>query len=180
MRKLLLSLMLVVVTGCAGGKSKVESAAEPPKPPENPWSWLPETSTTVGRLAVEELRKTELWPLWREIEGEQKLASWVSIDKIERVTFGGTGQTREDMSYVAALEGSFLGNELAQLGRRDGVVAQKRGLLKVYQRPDGYWTQIAEGLILVCTADRIDDLVARASLGDGTAVKETTMWKSLA
>ncbi|MDB4988438.1 MAG: hypothetical protein JWN04_3616 [Myxococcaceae bacterium] len=180
MRKLWMTLILCLVAGCAGSKSKVESASEPAKPPHNPWSWLPETSAMVGRIAVAELKKTQLWPLWHEIEGEQKLASWISIDKVAHVTFGGTGQTREDMSYVAALEGEFAGNELATLSRRDHVVAEKRGLLKVYRRPEGYWAQISPELILVFTADRLEEVVARAALGDGTAIKEGALWKSLA
>ncbi|MDB4977234.1 MAG: hypothetical protein JWN48_5575 [Myxococcaceae bacterium] len=190
MRKLLMTFMTCMTVlgiaatgvGCGGARSKVDSAAdlETPKPPTNPWSWVPETSTTVGRIGVEELRKTQLFPLWRELEGEQKLASWVAVDKIARVTFGGTGQTREDMSYVAALEGEFFDNELAQLAKRDNVTAEERGLLLLYRRPEGYWSQIAPGLIIMCTPDRVDDMVARAGHGDGTAVKEGALWKSLA
>jgi hypothetical protein len=184
MRNLLMTLMLLctlapTTLGCASAKSKVRSE-EPLKPPTDPWSWLPETSTTIGRVAVDALRGTQLWPLWTELEGEQKLASWVSVNKIARVTFGGTGQTRDEMSYVAALEGPFAEDELAQLAARDHVTAEVRGLLKVYARPEGYWTQLTPRLIVMCTPDRIDDLVARASQGDGTPVKQGALWKSLA
>jgi hypothetical protein len=116
MRKLVLTLLLgavvLVGAGCAGTKAKPAVVPPPPKPPENPWSWLPETSSVVGRIALDELRKTALWPLWSEIEGEQKLSSWVALPKVTRVTFGGTGQSREDMSYVAVLEGVFDEGEL--------------------------------------------------------------------
>ena len=184
MRKLLATLMVCGVAlmsaGCAGTKTKVESVPAPPEPPKNPWSWLPQDSSVVGRIAIEELRKTELWPLWSEVEGEQKLSSWVALAKLSRVTFGGTGQSRQDMSYVAALEGSFSATELADLAERDHVTAEERGLLKIYKRPEGYWTQISPGLVVMCTPDRIDALVARASQGDGTQIKQSALYKSLA
>lgn len=182
MRKLVLTLMLgavvLVGVGCAGTKTS-SAVPAPPKPPENPWSWLPEGSTVVGRIAIDELRKTALWPLWSEIEGEQRLASWVDLPKVTRVTFGGTGQSREDMSYVAVLEGPFGETELSVLAQRDQVSAERRGLLTVYKKPEGYWTQITPRLIVMCTPDRIDALVLRASQGDGTLIKEGALYKAL-
>lgn len=185
MRKLVLKLMLGVVVlwgvGCAATKTAPQLVPPaPPKPPENPWSWLPESSTVIGRVAIDELRKTALWPLWSEIEGEQKLASWVDLPKVSRVTFGGTGQSREDMSYVAVLEGAFGETELSLLAQRDQVSAEQRGLLTVYHKPEGYWTQLTPRLIVMCTPDRIDALVLRASQGDGTLIKEGALYKSLA
>lgn len=171
--------LLCLGAGCGGRQTKVE-APPPPKPPADAWSWVPQSSTTIGRIGLTELRKTKLWPLWTRLQGEQQLASWVALDKIERVTFGGTGQSQNDVSYVAALEGEFAIEELPMLAERDHVAVETRGLLHVYQRPEGFWTQINDKLIVVCTADRIDELVARASAGEGVPVRASALYQSLA
>lgn len=185
MHTLGLSRLLMIATlclgwlGCAGSQSKVESSL-PTEPPQDAWSWVPADSHVVGRVGLAELRKTELWPLWNELQGEQQLRSWVALDKVSRVTFGGTGQSQEDLSYVAALEGDFAIDELRILAKRDNVKSQRRGLLRVYLRPEGFWTQISDNLILMCTYDRLDALVARARSGAGVPVKESALYKSLA
>lgn len=171
---------LAVILGCAAAKPKVAEPPPPPKPPENPWSWLPEQSSTVGRVELDDLRKTQLWPLWSEVEREQNISSWVDLQKVEQVTFGGTGERREDISYVAALEGAFAATELRDLAARDAVQPESLGLLTVYRRPDGAWTQITPSLIVTCSLDRLDALVARASAGPATAVKEAALYRSLA
>ena len=183
MRKLCCALwvaaLLCLSAGCGASQSRV-AAPPPPKPPQQAWSWVPANATTVGRIGLTELRKTKLWPLWTQLQGDQKLASWVALDKIERVTFGGTGQSESELSYVAALEGEFAIEELPMLAERDQLKVERRGLLRVYQRPEGYWTQINDKLIVMCTADRIDELVARASAGEGVPVRESALYKSLA
>jgi hypothetical protein len=171
--------LVCLFAACAGRQTKLEAPASP-KPPEEAWAWVPQGATTIGRVGLAELRKTKLWPLWDELQGEQKLASWVALDKIERVTFGGTGQSQDELSYVAALEGEFAIEELPMLAERDHVQVEKRGLLSVYQRPEGFWTQINDKLIVVCTADRIDELVARASAGPGVPVRASALYQSLA
>jgi hypothetical protein len=179
-RRVLLALLCLVALACNKGAPSVASAPPPPKPPEDPWSWLPELSTTVGRVQLDALRKTPLWPLWSEVEREQGIVSWVDLNKVERITFGGTGETRENTSYVASLEGKFARDELAQLATRDGVAAEPRGLLTLYRRPEGVWAQVSDTLIVTCTPDRVEGLIVRASAGPGTAVKGAALYRSLA
>jgi len=52
--------------------------------------------------------------------------------------------------------------------------------LTIYRRPDGVWTQITEKLIVTCTADRLDALIARASAGTGTPVEQSALYGALA
>jgi hypothetical protein len=165
--------------GCAGGKNAVESP-EMPKPPEDPWAWLPEKGTIIGRIGLEELRNTQLWPLWAEVEQEQHIDAWVSLDKVKRVTFGGDGQTRDNLSYIAALEGDFTILELSELAKRDQVKRERHGPLTFYRRPDAYWTQISDKLILVCTPDRMMEVADRVAKGPGTPVKDGALYKALA
>lgn len=178
-RSLLGLLFLCAVLGCAGAQRKVEQPV-PPKPPEDPWSFMPATATVLGHLEVDVLRGSELWPLWRELEGEQRIASWVEISKIAEVTFAGFGHSEQDASYVAALEGRFAANELQELAVRDQVVPEVRGLLTLYRRPEAIWTQITPRLIVAFSPDRLDELVARASAGPGTPVKDAPLYRSLA
>lgn len=177
--KLLWLLALVCWLGCAGTKRTVEPPP-PPKPPEDPWSWVPDNSSYMGQVSLAELRKTPFWSLWSEVEREQQIRSWVDPAKVQQVTFGGSGKSRADASFVAALAGEFSPSELAELSARDGVAAEPRGLITLYRLPEGVWTQITPKLILFATADRADALVARAGAGPGTAAKETPLYGSLA
>lgn len=172
-------LALACALGCAGAKPKPE-AALPPKPPENPWSWLPEQATTIGRAELRDLRNSQLWALWGELERTQHIASWVDLAKVDVITFAGSGQNREDASYVAALEGAFSQAELRALAQRDGVAPETHGLLTVYRRPDSVWTQITPKLIVTSSPDRAEALIARASAGPATAIKEGALYRSLA
>jgi hypothetical protein len=178
-RELVWVYVLCLCVSCAGSQAKTVRPAAP-KPPTQPASWVPADATTVGRIGLDALRGTALWPLWIELGGEQRLSSWVALDKVKRVTFGGTGQTRDELSYVAALEGDFARDELQQLAQRDHVNAEQHGILQVYRRPDGYWTQISDKLIVTCTVDRIEALAARATAGDGIPFQRTPLYTSLA
>lgn len=179
-RTLLCSLSLLWLLGCVAATPKVVAPPPPPKPPEDPWSWLPEDATTIGHVELTALRKSQLWPLWSELEREQHLTSWVALDKVDELSFGGSGQSRDDLSFVASLEGSFSEGELGELAARDQLAPEQRGLLTVYRRPDAVWTQINSKLIVACTPDRLDALVARASAGPGTPVKQGGLFRSLA
>jgi hypothetical protein len=172
-----LALLLSAALGCGAAKPNVAAQPPPPKPPDDPWSWLPEDATTVGTLQLNQLRRSQLWPI---VEREQPIQSWVDLGKVERLTFGGSGQTVEDGSYVAALEGNFAEGELRELAVRDQLAPEQRGLLTLYRRPDSVWTQINAKLIVTCSLDRADALVARAGAGPGTAVKERELYRSLA
>jgi hypothetical protein len=177
---LLTALSLLLLAACGASSSSKLLPAAVRKPPEDPWSWVPENGTTIGRLDLSELRRTPFWPLWSEVEREQKLTSWVDLNKVERITFGGAGKSRDDLSYVASLEGAFSERELVELAARDQIVAEKRGLLTLYRRPEGVWTQITSKLIVVATLDRLDELVARAESLPGAKAKETALYRSLA
>lgn len=179
-RRTLLALgLMCAVLGCAGAQRKVEQPV-PPKPPEEPWAWLPATATVLGHLDVDVLRESQLWPLWRELKGEQRIASWVEIGKIRHVTFAGFGHSLEDASYVVAIEGRFAADELQTLAVRHQVAPELRGLLTIYRRPEAIWTQITPKLIVVCSPDRLEELVARAGAGPGTPVKDAPLYRSLA
>ena len=180
MRSLHIVCLSALLLLACGTKPKVEGPPPPPKPPESPWSWMPPDATTLGRVELDDLRKTQLWPLWSEVEREQRIVSWVDLNKVDHVLFAGTGQKREDASYVAALEGPFADDELRELAARDQVQPEVRGLLTLYRRPEGVWTQITPKLILTCTPDRVDAMVARASQGPGVAIKEAALYRSLA
>jgi len=178
---LLAALAIAPLAACAGSRAKpVEAAPAPPKPPEEAFAWMPEDGTTLGRAVLGPLRSSTLWPLWERLARERKLESWVALDKVDVVTFGGTGDSEEDASYVVALEGRFSPTELRDLAARDGVAAEAQGLLTVYRRPDGVWTQITPRLIVHGSPDRLERLVARASAGPGAKARETELYKSLA
>lgn len=172
-------LALLALAGCAARQRGAEATATP-KPPENPWSWVPVESTVIGRAKLDALRGTPLWPLWTDLSAREGVSSWVDLQKVATVTFGGTGDKQENTSYIAALEGRFAGDELKALAQRDGIAAEPRGLLTLYRRPDGVWTQINDKLIVTCTADRLDALIARASAGAGTPVKSSPLYAALA
>jgi hypothetical protein len=157
-----------------------ETAVEQPKPPLDPWSWVPPESTFVGRVSLADLRKTELWPLWAEVEKEQRIDAWVPVEKITRMTFGGTGQTADNLSYIAALEGDFSLLELGTLAKQDQTPRERHGILTFYRRPESLWTQVDEKLILVCTPDRVMQVADRALAGPGTPVKDAQLYKTLA
>ena len=172
-------VLLVLALGC--GAHKPPAVPARPVPPTDPFSWVPEQATVVGRVSLDALRDTPLWrPMWSEVTRQQRIDSWVDLEKVAQVTFGGTGHTRDDTSYIAALEGRFGGAELRTLAARDGLAPEPRGLLTVYRRPDGVWTQISEKLIVTCTPDRLDALVARASAGPDAAIKSSALYGSLA
>jgi hypothetical protein len=165
----------------ACGQPAVQNAHELPKPPLDPWSWLPADASFVGRVALADLRKTQLWPLWAEVEQEQHIDAWVPLDKVTHVTFGGTGQTVENLSYIAVLQGPFSLLELSTLAKQDRTPRERRGLLTFYRRPDALWTQVDEKLIIVCTPDRVAQVADRAALaGPGTPVKDAPLYKALA
>ncbi|HEX5660244.1 MAG TPA: hypothetical protein VFX59_23780 [Polyangiales bacterium] len=157
-----------------------ETPRELPKPPLDPWAWLPADSTIVGKVALTDLRKTQLWPLWAEVEKEQRIDAWVPLDKVDRLTFGGTGQTVDNLSYVAALEGTFSLLELSALAKQDNTPRERHGILTFYRRPDSLWTQVDESLIIVCTPDRVMQVADRAVAGPGTPVKDAALYKTLA
>ena len=172
-------VLLVLALGC--GAHKPPAVPARPVPPTDPFSWVPEQATVVGRLSLDALRDTPLWrPMWSEVTRQQRIESWVDLQKVAQVTFGGTGHTRDDTSYVAALEGRFDPAELRKLAARDGLAPEPRGLLTVYTRPDGVWTQISEALIVTCTPDRVEALVARASAGPDAGIKNSPLYRSLA
>jgi hypothetical protein len=153
---------------------------EQAKPPLDPWAWLPPDGTFVGKVSLTELRKTQLWPLWAEVEQEQHIDAWVPLDQISRVTFAGTGQSTEDASYIAALEGDFAQQALATLAEKDGTPRERHGILTFYRRPDALWTQVDPTLIIVCTPDRVVQVADRAEAGAGTPVKDAPLYQALA
>jgi hypothetical protein len=177
-RLVVLGLVSLSLLGC-GARQKGAEAGGTPKPPGDPWSWVPEDATLIGRADLDRLRATPLWPLWTEAAGRSGVASWVDLAQVATVTFGGTGDDAEHASYIAALEGRFREDTLRTLAGRDGVVAEQRGLLTTYRRPDGVWTQISDKLIVTASIDRIDALVSRASRG-GVPVKDAALYHALA
>lgn len=185
MRRLMPLLLALVMLGCAG-RTAPPTVPAPPPLPTDPWSWLPgEGASTVGHVALEPLRASALWPLLGDLQKQPQLALWVEADKISRVVFAGRseGEERESaagVSYVAALEGRFVPDELRALAARDGVAAEPRGRLTLYRRADAVWTQITPTLLLACSADRVDALVARADRGPGVPVHEAAVYRSLA
>lgn len=178
-RAALLALALVpCLFGCAGRQKGAEAGATP-KPPRDPWSWVPDDATLIGRADLDRLRATPLWPLWTDAAGRNGIVSWVDLATVSTVTFGGTGDDPNHASYVAALEGRFREDTLRSLAARDGIAAEQRGLLTTYRRPDGIWTQISDALIVTASADRLEALVSRAS-GGGLPVKESALYRALA
>ncbi len=175
----LCAVIALALFGCAAGKPKPE-ALPTPKPPDDPWSWMPQDAAFLGRADLDALRKTAFWPLWNQLQPAPEQAGWVDLAKVARVTFAGRGHTREDVSYIAALEGSFGEAELRELAARDQLAPEPRGLLTLYRRPDGVWTQISPGLIVTGSPDRLEQLVARASAGPGALIESTPLYMSLA
>ncbi|HEY6876758.1 MAG TPA: hypothetical protein VI299_02020 [Polyangiales bacterium] len=173
-----LALSLMFLIACT--KPAAETPRELPKPPLDPWAWVPRDSTFVGRASLADLRKTELWPLWAEVEKDQHIDAWVPVDKVTRMTFGGAGQTVDNLSYVAALEGNFTLLELSNLAKLDNTPRERHGMLTFYRRPDALWTQVDEKLILVCTPDRVMQVADRVVAGPGTPVKDMPLYRALA
>lgn len=181
-RVLLRAALVLALAGAALGCAHKQPVTPPrPTPPTDPLSWVPEESSVIGHVHLDALRDTPLWkPMWSEVTRQQRIASWVDLAKIEAITFGGTGKTRQDTAYIAALVGRFDPAELRTLAARDGVAPEARGLLTVYRRPDGDWAQISERLIVTCTPNRLEALVARASAGAGRKIEESALYRSLA
>ncbi|MET0342556.1 MAG: hypothetical protein ABW252_16240 [Polyangiales bacterium] len=180
-RTLIGSLLCTLGLAALGCAHKQPAPPPRPTPPTEPLSWVPDESTVVGRVQLDALRDTPLWkPMWSEVTRQQRIASWVDLSKIESITFGGTGKTRKDTAYIAALVGQFDAAELRTLAARDAIAPETRGLLTVYRRPDGDWAQISDRLIVTCTPNRIDALVARASAGPDAKIKESALYRSLA
>jgi hypothetical protein len=177
MRSTVWAVALMFLFAC--GKP-AETAREIPKPPLDPWSWVPPDSTIVGKVALADLRKTQLWPLWAEVEKEQRIDAWVPLEKVKNITFGGTGQTVDNLSYIAGLEGEFSLLELSTLAKQDNTPRERHGILTFYRRPDSLWTQVDETLIIVCTPDRVMQVADRAVAGPGTPVKDAVLYKTLA
>ena len=151
-----------------------------PVPPHEPLAWLPEDVSVIGQVAPPALRPTPLWFAW-ELLLRDPAAQGALVDpaKITRGVFAGTELPDHQVSFVAALSGSFGAGSVAAAAQLAQVAPEPSGLLTFYRRERVAYAQVYDDLVLVCSLDRIDALKARASQGDAVKVRETALFKTL-
>jgi hypothetical protein len=172
---------LATQLACGGAQRPAPAQPVVPIPPSDPWAWLPEDAAFVGLLAVAPFRGTPLWPVWERARRERlALGSLVDPDKLERTLIGGMARGDETPSFVATLTGTFGPGYLEQQAKQQAVAPEPRGLLTFYRSGELAFAQVYPELILVCSADRIDAVAARAAAGPLARVREAALFVSLA
>ncbi len=165
--------------GC-GHTPKVQ-APEPLKPPSEPLAWLPEDASLVVRVELAPLRDSPFWKMWNDLQpGSDTFAEWVDLERVDEILLGGRMARERLGSFVAALKGRFGAGYLTQRALADQTLAEPRGLLTIYKRPDAVWTQVSPELLVVCSPDRLEALVERAGRGPGLPIKNDALYRSLA
>jgi hypothetical protein len=171
--------LVVLGLGCAKSTPKPETPAAP-VPPREPLAWLPEDVTLIGRVDPPALRPTPLWSVW-ELVLRDPAAEGALVDpgKITRAVFAGSETPERQVSFVAALSGPFGAGSVAAAAQLGQVPAEPSGLLTFYRRERVAYAQVYDDLVLVCSIDRMEQLKARASQGDGIKVRDTALFNAL-
>ncbi|MFT3922454.1 MAG: hypothetical protein QM778_07970 [Myxococcales bacterium] len=175
-----LSLWLFLFSACGGAKPAAV-APPPPTPPTDAMAWMPEDSMVLGHALIAPFKGTPFWDLWASMQAKQRrLQFWVDSNLVDELTLSAKNVESAQPSFVAVVKGRFGEGYLEGLGTREQLVAQQRGLLRLYVRPEAVWCQLNAELILAASADRADWLVARASQGPATPIKDAPLYNALA
>jgi|GEM_PF-6301306 len=181
MASLSLGLLFTSFMACGGAKPAPAAPPPPPTPPTEAMAWMPADSMVLGHAVIPPFKGTPFWDFWTSFQASQRhVQFWIDTDLVDEVTLSAKDLDGQQPSFVAVVKGRFGEGYLDGLAARDQLVVQPRGLLRTVTRPEAVWCQLNAELIVAASPERADWLVARASQGPGTPIKDTPLYATLA
>jgi hypothetical protein len=172
---------IALLVACGGAPKPAPAPPPPPTPPSDPMAWMPEDARLLLHVVAPAFRGTPIWELWTSFQQKRReLQFWFDPELVDELTLAATELETEQPKFVAVVRGRFGAGYLDGLAARDHVALEQRGLLRVYARPEGVFSQLSPELILVASSARADWVVARAAQGPGTPVEDGPLFRSLA